>query len=316
METTAPFGFVTACYIEDKFHVKATLASMKHYCPDVPICLIVDGTFDVTDLVEQYGVTVLRIPDLPSKKMRNLIAGSYRVKLAAMWEGPFDFYVWMDSDAIVWGDIRPFIQKDVDFQIFWKEVTQPISSDSFDGFKHFYFDYDKLKQFDPSFQWQGEKYFCAGVYACRKNAISFDEWAEVESWGVSEPDLFRFGDQGILNYLVNAKAQRHELRIASDDLQHVWGHHGTEELEADCIEGGWQWPENVLRPRVAHFCGRKPNVLDSRSYSRPFTIARLEHYKAIHSNFEAWLRILAEDFKVFWKKGLRRFERYLQRAVS
>ena len=50
MKVQAPFGFVTGCHAGDKFIVQATLASMRHYCPDVPICLTVDGDFDVSDL--------------------------------------------------------------------------------------------------------------------------------------------------------------------------------------------------------------------------------------------------------------------------
>ena len=77
---------------------------MRHYCPNVPICLTVDGDFDVSDLEEQYDLIVLRVPELPSEQMRKMMCGNYRAKLAALWEGPFEFYVWLDSDAIVWGD--------------------------------------------------------------------------------------------------------------------------------------------------------------------------------------------------------------------
>ena len=34
--------------------VQATLASMRHYCPKVPICLVADGDFDVSDLETEY----------------------------------------------------------------------------------------------------------------------------------------------------------------------------------------------------------------------------------------------------------------------
>src|SRR5436309_4617750 len=104
MKVQAPFGFVTGCHAGDKFLVQATLASMRHYCPEVPICLTVDGDFDVSDLETEYDLIVLRVRELPSKEMRELTLGNHRAKLAALWEGPFDLYVWFDSDAIVWGD--------------------------------------------------------------------------------------------------------------------------------------------------------------------------------------------------------------------
>jgi len=42
--------------------VQATLASMRHYCPNVPICLIVDGVFDVGHLEKRYDFITLRVP--------------------------------------------------------------------------------------------------------------------------------------------------------------------------------------------------------------------------------------------------------------
>jgi hypothetical protein len=76
VKVQAPFGFVTGCHAGDKFMVQATLASMRHYCPEVPICLIVDGNFDVTDLAKEYDLIVLRVCQLPSADMRKLISGS------------------------------------------------------------------------------------------------------------------------------------------------------------------------------------------------------------------------------------------------
>jgi hypothetical protein len=320
----APFGFVTGCHAGDKFMVQATLASMRHYCPAVPICLIVDGIFDVSDLEKEYGLIVLRVPDLPSAEMRKLIGGNYRAKLAAMWEGPFEFYVWMDSDAIVWGDFTPEVRRDLDFQIFWKEAKHPelvktenVENVASDGFKHYYFDPQKLELVDPKFRWFGNVYFSAGVYGCKRGVISFKEWLQIENLGKTIPGLFsNFGDMGPLNYLVHAKAQRAEVKIDSADLQHIWAHHGKEELVKDCIGSGWQFPQTIRRPRVAHFCTPKPFLFDRKAYSRPFTIARLEHYRRRHGELGAWLAILNEDRRILAGKVRRRFKRYIPASVQ
>ena len=57
---------------------------MRHYCPDVPICLTVDGDLDVSDLEKEYDLIVLRVAELPREEMRKVICGNYRAKLAAM----------------------------------------------------------------------------------------------------------------------------------------------------------------------------------------------------------------------------------------
>src|SRR5437867_11458173 len=87
VKVQAPFGFVTGCHARDKFLVQATLASMRHYCPDVPICLTVDGNFDVSDLQNDSNLIVLRVSELPSTEMRELLGGNHRAQLAALWEG-------------------------------------------------------------------------------------------------------------------------------------------------------------------------------------------------------------------------------------
>ena len=96
MKVQAPFGFVTGCHAGDKFMVQATLASMRHYCPDVPICLTVDGDFDVSDLEKEYDLIVLRVSELPSEEMRNLVSGSGRAKLPPCGRGLLNFtYGWI-----------------------------------------------------------------------------------------------------------------------------------------------------------------------------------------------------------------------------
>ena len=223
MKVQAPFGFVTGCHAGDKFLVQATLASMRHYCPDVPICLTVDGDLDASDLEKEYNLIVLRVSELPSEQMRKVICGNYRAKLAGMWEGPFEHYVWLDSDAIVWGDFRDQIRTDVDFQIFWSEVSIPADATEIPPWlPHYYFDPSKLKRFDPEFDWRGHAYFSAGVFACRRDAIPFAKWMEVEFWGKETPGLFGdFADQPLLNYFVHSMMQRGEIKSAMSNLQHI-----------------------------------------------------------------------------------------------
>jgi len=309
VKVQAPFGFVTGCHAGDKVLVQATLASMRHYCPDVPICLTVDGNLDVSDLQKEYNLIVLRVSELPSTEMRELMLGNHRAKLAALWEGPFEFYVWFDSDAIAWGDFTSQVRTDLDFQIFWSEISIPTDAIEIPPWlSHFYFDPPKLRQFDADFEWRGHAYFSAGAFACRRNAISFRRWTEVEAWGKKVPNLFAWGDMGMLNYHVHSMTQRGEIKTGRSNLQHIWGHHGKQELIQDCRGAGWRFPKTIDRPRIAHFCGRKPFLFDRKAYSRPFTIARLEHHRKRHGTPGAWFAVLQEDCqrlarKIKWRVG-------------
>jgi len=312
VKVQAPFGFVTGCHARDKFMVQATLASMRHYCPDVPVCLIVDGEFDISDLAKEYDLRVLRVSELPSQQMRTLVGGNGRAKLAAMWVGPFEFYVWLDSDAIVWGDFTPQVRIDVDFQIFWSEISIPPDAREVPGWlAHFYFDPQKLRRFDPEFEWRGNAYFSSGAFACKRNVIPFEKWMEAELWGKETTGLFGdFSEQPLLNYFVHSMSRRGEIRIGMSNLQHIWNHHGKEELMHDCLGAGWHFPTKIRRPRVAHFCGRKPLLFDPKAFSRPFTIARLEHHRRRRSSLGAWLAIMNEETRVLLGKVKGRFSRY------
>jgi hypothetical protein len=313
MDQRAPFGFVTGCHAGDRFMVGATLASMRRYCPEIPICLVVDGDVDVADLVDTYDLQVLRVLDLPNEAMRKLISKNTRAKLAAMWEGPFDHFVWLDSDAIVWGDITEMIRTDVDFQICWSEVSIPEDAIEVPPWlPHFYFNLEAVHRFDPDFEWRGHPYFSAGVFACRKNFITFEEWCLAEEWNQSaEGGIFKFWDQGILNYFVHSLKQKGRKKVIMSDLQYVWRHHGKEELVADCVGAGWQFPTQVKRPKIIHFCGRKPFVYDYQAYSQPFTIARLEHHRRSHGELGARLQLLKEEWNILVRKARRRAVRAL-----
>ena len=117
----------------------------------------------------------------------------------------------------------------------------------------------------------------------------------------------------MLNYLVHAMGQRGELKTTVSDLQHVPAHQGRAEFEQDCADNGWHFPQQIRRPRVAHFCGRKPFLFDRQTYSRPFTIARLEHYRRHKPDWTAWLAVFGEDFGVLRKKFSRRLQNMFDR---
>ena len=138
--------------------------------------------------------------------------------------------------------------------------------------------------------------------------ISYEQWQVVEGWARQEPGLFHFGDQGILNYLVHAKSQRGEIKSTWSDLQ--WSRSSPRDsLEKDCARAGWRFPEQVGKPMVLHFCGSKPHITNFKGYSRPFTIARLAHYRRGHGSLGAWIAIWIEEMGLCYNRIKGRFSR-------
>jgi hypothetical protein len=295
--------------------VQATLASIRHFCPDVPICLVADGDVDVSDLEKQYALFVLRTKELPDPRMRELCCGSYYAKLSAMWEGPFDHFVWLDSDAILWGDFTKQINTSLDFQIFWSEISIPPDAREVPQWLgHFYFNLEKLRHLDPNFEWRGWPYFSTGTFACKRNAISFHDWMEIKKWEsrFSDP-IFKFGEQGQLQYMVHSGNQTGKLKVDWADLQYLVRHHGLEEIHKDTEVCGWNLPMEIKRPRVVHLCGQKPLIFNWKAYSKAFTIARLEHYRKTRGEVGAWAAVLYEESRILLNKTSRKIFKIFNR---
>jgi hypothetical protein len=52
------FGIIIACCDQDYLFAKGCCASIRYFLGDVPICLLIDGTFSVSALEKSYGVRV------------------------------------------------------------------------------------------------------------------------------------------------------------------------------------------------------------------------------------------------------------------
>jgi hypothetical protein len=177
---------------------------------------------------------------------------------------------------------------------------------------HFYFDLEKVQHFDPNFEWRGWPYFSTGAFACKRNAISFLDWMEIKKWEsrFSAP-IFKFGEQGQLQYMVHSGNQTGKLKVGWSDLQYLVRHHGQTEIDHDTRGCGWRFPANIQRPRTVHFCGQKPYLHNWRAYSKAFTIARLEHYRKTRGEVGAWASVLDEEKRIISNKISRKISKLL-----
>jgi hypothetical protein len=296
MEVQAPFGIVTACHQGDLRYVKATLASASHFCPDVPICVIADGDFDTRELTDAYPVIIIRTTEIDDPVVQQYCRGNPRSKLVAMWHGPFDRYIYLDADAIVWGDIRKKLcWNDEDFLVFWNQPTEPAHRS---WLAEYYMKIDSVLARNPEFEWMHNPYFSTGAFACRKNVISKNEWVEIEEWRKTEPDLFSWTrDQGILNYLVFWKAQMGQLKLGYRDLQWIPEHRGIEITKQKFTITRSGYPKSVKDPFIMHFCGGKPDCYRWKNYSLPFTVSRYSFHTNGRgmSSFIAALHLFREE---------------------
>ena len=128
-----------------------------------------------------------------------------------MWEGPFECYVWLDSDAIVWGDFTPQIRMDVDFQIFWSEISIPADATEIPAWlPHFYFDPLEvaasliLTSTGAGMPISARERLRAGVMPYRLKVWE----SRLSRWRRQFAGVICRGDMGMVNYLVHSMAQR------------------------------------------------------------------------------------------------------------
>jgi hypothetical protein len=306
------FGIITACWKGDYFLVKATCASIRHFLGDVPICVVVDGDFSIQELESLYGVCPLYLHDVSHPELRRRCSGSGRSKLAALWEGPFDYFLYLDSDAIVWGNIfdtYDFRLSDFDFV-----VLRPNSygSTSKEAINQWFFDVDQLHSIvDSTYDWENQPYFCTGAFAARKNCLDLEKYLELEDISDRHPNLFQFWEQGILNFMVLSLNQSGTLKTHVLDLQLVTVDHPKNKLEEEYSCSLNSLPVNVKQPKILHFCGRKPFIHTPQAYSKPFTACRIAYYQKLYKErlgktALSWSKILEEEAGVLTKKIQRR----------
>ena len=102
----AEFGVVIAVAPQHLHWAKGTCASVRYFMDDTPIWLLLDGEADTGSLERTYGVNVLRRAEVGHPELVRLSFYSLSTKSAALWLAPFETYLFVDADAVVWGDMR------------------------------------------------------------------------------------------------------------------------------------------------------------------------------------------------------------------
>ena len=103
---TLKFGIILTSYAGDFYLTKALLASIKKFMPELPICVIQDGDFSLDEIKGVYNIThVIKRETVKSEFIRENCFRSRCSNLAAFSESPFEKFLFLDSDIVLWGNI-------------------------------------------------------------------------------------------------------------------------------------------------------------------------------------------------------------------
>ncbi len=276
--TDADFGVVIAAAPEHLHWARGACASTRYFMDDTPICVILDGDEDTRDIETVYGAHVIRRSEVQHRELRELSFRSLKAKNAALWLAPFDTYLFLDADTVVWGDMRCH----ADFERFDFIVDSPIGDP--DMVRKWVLDAEAVSRHFPHFDAQAHvaEYVNSGAYLGRRGSLELEQYLELVRFSRSHPGLF-YGSQGIFNFMVFSGVDEGNLRLDQRELQVTTGDTTREDVvrRFPLIDGR---PEVIDTPVVLHWAGSpKPRMrARGRDYFEPMTFFRRRHRLALH----------------------------------
>lgn len=213
----ADFGVIITCTKDDFIFAKGCCASVKYFMPDVPICILMDGDFSLEGLDTTYDTIVLTKSDIKNDFLRERSFGWGLTKMISFWEGPFEHFLWLDSDTNVWGDIR----KQLMYQEYDFIIDIPSYNYSTESINKWFFDIEKMKMHFPSFKCENNPYVCTGVICSRKGILDIKEYQNILDFIHIYPDVFFPGEMGFLNYFIFNALQEARINLDRKDIQYI-----------------------------------------------------------------------------------------------
>ncbi|MBW4648740.1 MAG: hypothetical protein KME06_08565 [Kastovskya adunca ATA6-11-RM4] len=266
------FGIIVACCYQDYLFAKGCCASIRYFLGDVPICLIVDGTFSTEGLKKAYGVRVINHNNVESKILRERSFGWGKTKMIAFWESPWKHFLVLDADTNVWGNILRF----ANFKDFNVVIDQPCYSYSDEAVTEFFFDIAGIEKHFPDFNWRShrDKYFCTGTFFATRGIFSLEEYIEILDFTEKNPGIFKYGEMGFLNFMLFRALDAGKIRLGHEDMQLIVPDFEWNDLEK-------RFPVKESGPivqgeeaTVIHWCGPKPRLLTTKAYAKPMNFCR------------------------------------------
>ena len=259
------FGVVIPAKQEHLHWVRGTCASVWHFMEGTPICVILDGELVPDDLARAPGVSVIRRDELEPPVLRSTF-GSLRAKNAALWAAPFERFLLLDADAVVWGDMRKVVDSER-FDFVLDDGGEPARS---------VMDIDAVARVLPEFDARPheQRFANNGAYFGRRGVLDLDEYLELMRLSNEHPGML-YGSQGIFNLMVLRALERGEIRVDRRELQVMTGRTSREEL-AQRFAFVDSEPRVTGDPVVLHWVGSpKPRVRGSETdYFAPMTYFR------------------------------------------
>lgn len=314
------FGIIVACCYQDYLFAKGCCASIRHFLGDVPICLIVDGTFSTTSLEKAYNVQIINHSTIKNDVLRHRSFGWGKTKMIAFWESPWKHFMVLDADTNVWGNVLKY----ANFKDYDVVIDKPCYDYSDEAVTEYFFDVKEVEKYFPDFNWRAHQndYFCTGTFFATRGIFTLEEYLDILDFTEQHPGIFKYGEMGFLNFMLFRAADAGRIRL---------GHEHTQLIVPDFEQGDLQkrFPVVDTGPLVQddeaiviHWCGPKPRLSTTKAYAEPMSFCRRKFIESErgYTGVTADLMLQLEDsvslFNVYKNKVKKKLKAQTKKLVK
>lgn len=281
-------GIIIPVWQGDLYLAKACCASIRQSMGDIPITLLVDGRADTRDLRRLHGVQEMVVQEVADAEFIRLCTGNPWTKLLPFWMSPYERFLCLDADLLVWGDLREYAEFDkYDFIVTYHNPAKFEKPDDILGCVN---DPAVFKKLDPLLNWQGKETLNTGVFFARRGVFSREtlmELRKLNSWPCYE--------SGVFHYLHWRGLREGKPRTIGHKLQLF---PGEKKIPAE----DRFLPRDSRRPSVIHWITKKPKL--GRRYRASDDYRKL-FLKMTGRRWGLNTRLFREDLGVWWARQRR-----------
>jgi hypothetical protein len=200
------------------------VASIRYWYPAIPIFLIKDsfnGEFSTEEIERVWKIKIYQTA--------NRYFGWGMSKLEPVFTERGTRMLILDSDTVFAGRVLDRLEQ------FPQQFVVSFEKQPAQRVKEIYFDLDKLREFDAAFVYAGDT-FNTGQYVATGGILRREDFTGV-NWETSppslrHPEIFKNGEQGILNYVLLKKAAAGELTVAGESFMR-WPGYGIDDISVE-----------------------------------------------------------------------------------
>lgn len=265
---------VIVCFKKDVFLLRSCVASVKYWHPEVDIFLLKDllqGDFDTMEIETYFGAKVF-------KTIRDKWGWGW-AKIAPIITAENERYLVLDSDTVMIGRVLDKLSEfSEDFIVTGVEDADENSR----LVNSHYIDVQKTKEIFPDYRYPGYA-FNTGQFICTGGKIRYEDFAEVVEFGQKVtskyPDVFKYADQGVINYVIAKKSLDRTVTVAYSDFWMWPALEAAQDIKMSDIVN------KTAKPVVLHWAGIKPvNITRFKRYDI-LSFYNEEYYKKVPNGF-------------------------------